>query len=358
MTSSQPTTPTQTEEKPVITDPEILHSLLLETFNRSVGAVGKLLMPCIPALYPSHMQRILGMFDALGTDFNQQQLDRLGQIVRRKLDEGFRLSPHAQLTLEYKPAQGKEEGLTFDISVKVPSVEDEYKNWVETQHPPLFGQYPDAKVMALAAELGNPALAPILDVGAANGRNTFPLAQLGFPVDAVELSPEFVSHLELRAEGQPITVTPGDICDPLVRMKPDHYRLAIAPEVVAVHCYDGDRLRLFFVKMCDSLASGGLLLFGLFLAEENYQPDASIRQVAQSQWSPIFTRQEVTEAMTNLPLELISDESVLDYEQLHRPSEIWPPSDRFPEWSAGWQLFAQSEETPFIELRWIVCRRR
>ena len=96
--------------------------------------------------------------------------------------------------MENKPAEGKQEGLTFDISVKVPSFEDEYKNWVETQNPPLFGQYPDAKVMALAAELGNPALAPILDVGAANGRNTFPLAQLGFPVDAVELSPEFVSH--------------------------------------------------------------------------------------------------------------------------------------------------------------------
>lgn len=327
MTSSQPLN--KTKQESVITDPDVLHSLLIETFNRSVTAGGEMLMPCVPVLHSSHMQRILGIFDALGSEFNQEQFQQLGQIVGRKLQEGFQLSPHARLLLQYRPAEGKQEGLTFDMSVKVPGFEDEYKDWVQGQSPPLFGQYPDAKVMALAAELASPGESPILDVGAANGRNTFALAQLGFPVDAVELGPEFVSQLELMAEGKLVTVTQGDICDPLVRMEPGHYRLAIAPEVVAAHCYDRDRLRLFFVKMCDSLQTNGLLLFTLFLAEKDYHPDPAIRQVAQVQWSPIFTRQELTSAMADLPLELISDESVLDYEQLHRQAETWPPSDRF-----------------------------
>jgi hypothetical protein len=61
--------------------------------------------------------------------------------------------------------------------------------------------------------------------------------------------------------------------------------------------------------------------------------------------------------MADLPLELISDESVLDYEQLNRPGEIWPPSDRFTDWVQGWELFVQSDDKPFIELRWLVCRR-
>lgn len=358
MTSSQPQTPIEPKDPPIITDPEILHSLLVDTFNRSVAAQGEMLMPCVPVLHASHMKRILGIFDALGSEFNEDQLQQLGQIVARKLQEGFALSPHARLLLQYRPAEGKQEGLTFDMSVKVASFEDEYKDWVETEKPPLFGQYPDAKVMALASELGNPAASPILDIGAANGRNTLTLAQAGFPVDAVELDSDFVRQLEVRAQGQPVTVTEGDICDPLVRMAPNHYRFAIAPEVIAAHSYNSDRLRLFLVKMCDSLASGGLLLFTLFMAEEDYQPDPAIRQIAQLQWCPIFTRQELAEAMVDLPLELISDESVLDYEQLHRPSEIWPPSDRFTNWAGGWELFAHSEDKPFIELRWLVCRRR
>lgn len=357
MTSLETQTPVQPQDKPIITDPEILHSLLIDTFNCSVAAQGEMLMPCVPVLYSSHMKRILGIFDALGSEFQEAQLKSLGQIVGRKLQEGFELSPHARLLLQYRPAEGKQQGLTFDMSVKVSSFEEEYKDWLESQKPSLFGEYADAKVMALAAELGNPADSPILDIGALDGRNTFALAQVGFPVDAVELSPELVNQLERRSEGKAVTVTQGDICDPLVRMEPDHYQLAIAPESIAAHCYDRDRLRLFLVKMCDSLASGGLLLFTLFLAEEDYQPDPAIRQVAKLQWCPIFTRQELIEAMVDLPLELISDESVLDYEQLHRPSEIWPPSDRFTDWAGGWELFAHSEEKPFIELRWLVCRR-
>lgn len=355
MTSSQPLNPTK--ERPVITDPDVLNSLLMDAFNRSVAAGGEMLMPCVPVLHSSQMKRILGIFDALGSEFKEEQLQRLSQIVARKLHEGFQISPHARLLLHYKPAEGKQEGLTFDISVKVASFEDEYKDWVESQNPPLFGQYADAKVMALAAELGNPAEAPILDVGAANGRNTFALAAQGFPVDAVELAPEFLRHLEINAQGKAVTVTPGDICDPLVRMEPNYYRLAIAPEIVAAHCYDSDRLRLFLVKMCDSLQTNGLLLFSLFLAADDYQPDPGIRQIAQLQWCPIFTRQELAEAMADLPLELITDESVLEYEQRHRPEEIWPPCDRFPNWAAGWELFAQTDEKPFIELRWLVCRR-
>ena len=118
MTSSQPLNPTKKQS--VITDPEVLHSLLIETFNHSVTAGGEMLMPCVPVLHSSHMQRILGIFDALGSEFNQQQFQQLGQIVGRKLQEGFQISPHARLLLQYRPAEGKQEGLTFDMSVKVP----------------------------------------------------------------------------------------------------------------------------------------------------------------------------------------------------------------------------------------------
>jgi 16S rRNA A1518/A1519 N6-dimethyltransferase RsmA/KsgA/DIM1 with predicted DNA glycosylase/AP lyase activity len=70
-------------------------------------------------------------------------------------------------------------------------------------------KYPDAKVLDIAAQLGDPVSAPILDVGAGTGRNTLPLARLGNPVDVVELTPEFTEQIQAvaTAEGLAINIT-------------------------------------------------------------------------------------------------------------------------------------------------------
>jgi predicted RNA methylase len=45
--------------------------------------------------------------------------------------------------------------------------------------------HPDAKVMAVAAQLGDAKMVKILDVGAGTGRNTFALAERGHPVEPI-----------------------------------------------------------------------------------------------------------------------------------------------------------------------------
>jgi SAM-dependent methyltransferase len=204
---------------------------------------------------------------------------------------------------------------------------------------------------------------PVLDVGAGTGRNTIPLAQAGYPVDAVELTPEFVQQIQSQARdlGLPVRVFLGDILAPReVRLRPAHYRLVVLAEVVASHFKNVEQLRLLLAKMADCLQSGGLLLFSMFLTVDDYEPNEMARQLSQINWSCLFTRQDLAEAIAQLPLEIVADESVLEYEKKNLPIEAWPPTGWFITWCEGQNLFPlkdQDFKSP-LELRWILCRRK
>lgn len=212
--------------------------------------------------------------------------------------------------------------------------------------------------MNIAAELGDPATVPILDVGAGTGRNTLPLARLGHPVDVVEITPEFTKQIQAAAtaEGLAINITQGNILDPLVQMRPVYYQLAVVSEVVS-HFRTPEQVRLLLAKMCEVLCSGGLLLLNSFLTVDDYEPDQLAQQMSQVNWSYIITRSELAAAMDQLPIEILSDESELEYERSHLPAEAWPPTGWFVNWASGRDLFGFGNEQPPIELRWLLFKR-
>jgi 2-polyprenyl-3-methyl-5-hydroxy-6-metoxy-1,4-benzoquinol methylase len=69
----------------------------------------------------------------------------------------------------------------YVVNIRVVTMEEHYNGWVDTRQPPLFGKFPDAKLVDLAATLGPAARVPVLDVGAGTGRNTLPMARVGHP---------------------------------------------------------------------------------------------------------------------------------------------------------------------------------
>jgi SAM-dependent methyltransferase len=350
--------------RPAETPPETraaaLRQALLRRLPRRIGGTGQVRFPAIPALVDHYVESLQSIFTTLGRRFNTDEMTELRRILGEQLGEGFRQSPYARVVVRYETAAPPEVSLNYRIAVEVSTIADEYADWVSTRTPPLFGAHPDAKVMTLAQTLGAPATVPVLDVGAGTGRNTLPLARAGFPTDAVELAPSLAAILrdEVTKQGLAVRVFEGDALDPDLGVPTGHYRLVVLAEVIASHGRTVAQVRALLQRMTVLLAPGGVLLLSAFLTRGGYQPQPEVREGGEVFWSCLFTRNELFSATAGLELDLISDESVYDFERQHLPAESWPPTGWFTEWVKGLDVVdLPIGEVPF-ELRWLAYRRR
>jgi 2-polyprenyl-3-methyl-5-hydroxy-6-metoxy-1,4-benzoquinol methylase len=330
----------------------------LPVIHRNTFMRGELDMPCLPALIDLYMERLKVLFDNFGKSFSSDELTHLRSLLSQKLEEGFHISPLSKLVFRYEPSQNPNTGITYTITYAVGSIAAQYNNWAATKEPPLFGNHADAMVMQVAERIkSEQSMMKVLDIGAGTGRNTFPLARMGCTVEAMEITAAFIEQMQAIAQNEnlPVQVITADILDPLTRLKPFAYNLVICCEVTS-HLRDPDQLRLLIAKVCDYLQHGGLFLFNIFLTKADYVPELIEKQMAELSWSMMFTDQELHNAMVDLPLEIIANDSVLEFEKSHLPAEAWPPTGWFERWALGRDVFPLVEESP-MELRWILCRR-
>lgn len=322
-------------------------------------AKGQLRLPAVPALLDDHLQRLTTLFSSVGRAFNEAEVAHLRGILERKMAEGFARTPYAGIVVQYESQELPKTGLNYRVGLAVSTIEDEYAEWVSSRTPPLFGAHPDAKVMDLARSLGAPGESPVLDIGAGTGRNTLPLAKAGHPTHALELSPDLAKVLreEIAREHLDVTVFEGDVLGDAPELPRSHYHLIIACEVVS-HFRNVEQVRGFLRRSAELLAPGGQLAFSAFLADEGYELDALARELSQVQWCTLYSRSDLAVAGEGLDLQLVSDESVYDYEHEHLPAEAWPPTGWFAEWTTGLDLFDLPMGTAPIDMRWLVYRRR
>ena len=338
-----------------------LRQAMLRRLPRRTSATGEIRLAAVPALAEHYVQMLGKMFGALGRAFNAEELAHLQQILDKHLNEGWQASPFAKLVVRYETDPIPKTTLSYNVSVDVSTIADEYAQWTNTRTAPLFGAHPDAKVMLLAKSLGEPKSVPVLDIGAGTGRNTIPLAEAGFPTDAVELAPTLAAILrdDIAKHGlDNVRVFEGDVFDRELGIPAAHYRLLVLAEVVASHFRDVAQLRALFEGAAESLQPGGLLVFSAFVSADGYKPDALARELSQVLWCCLFTRHDLAEAVEGQPFDRISDESVAEFEHEHLPAEAWPPTGWFPEWSGGQDLFDLPAGKAPLELRWLVYRRR
>lgn len=315
---------------------------------RSV-TTGQIRLPAVPALLDEIQDVCVQTFVPLGVSFTDEERSQLRNVLTSQL-RGLRNLPRAEIVIAYEVPVGL--SVHYTVSIQTPSLEDVYDQWVSTRQPPYFGREPDARVMALAV-----AGCPVLDIGAGTGRNALALARRGHPVDAVELSSRFAAIVRDASEQEslPLRVLEGDLFSSSLELR-DDYGLVVLSEVVP-DFRSPAQLRQMFEMASACLACGGELVFNVFLPKPGYSPDAVARQLGLQVYSAIFTASELAEAVKGMPLSLVADDSVYDYEQRHLPEGGWPPTTWYANWVSGLDVFDLPRQDSPIEMRWLVYRK-
>jgi 2-polyprenyl-3-methyl-5-hydroxy-6-metoxy-1,4-benzoquinol methylase len=343
------------EPPPKSFDSSALREAMVRRLYRRSVAEGQITVPAVPGMLDEYVQLCGNMCATLGVWYTPEQSVQLRTVLEAELTKAFKASQRSDVVISFQAPFGT--GLNYRVKAEWRTVEADYDHWVATRPPPLFGTEPDARVMALAGEAADPSTCRVLDIGAGTGRNALALARRGHPVDAVEMAPKFaeVMRSEVEAQSLAVRVIQSDVFTAMEGVH-DEYQLMVLSEVVP-DFRTTHELRGVFELAVDCLAPGGHLVFNTFLARPGYTPDSTARELGQQCNTMIFTRNEMTAAAAELPLELVADDSAYEYEKAHLPEGAWPPTGWFEGWASGLDVFDVAREDSPIELRWLVYRK-
>ena len=331
----------------------IRQALLLRLRRRWLGS-GSYVFPAVPALREHFVAQCLAMFEALGRQCDPEQMRHLNQSFEQVLLDAFARSPRSNIIVNYDAAMGTE--LRYTVTADAVPLTDMYEQWLEQLPAPLFGELPDARLVALLQGLGSPQDCPVLDLGAGTGRNALYLAERSYPVDAVECVPRFAALMREHVGSRQLRlrVVPSDLFEYLQECKA-RYALCVASGV-ASDFRDANQLSRFFRLVAPLLDRNGLLLMSVHLAAPDYRPDATALQWAAQCCAMFYTRGELADSVAGCGLELTSDDSAIEFESTYLPNHAFPPTPAYPEWAACTHMFALGPEQSPVELRWLVFR--
>ncbi len=337
-------------------DPSLLREPMARRLYRRSVVTGQITLPAVPGMIDEYVRMCDNVFADVGVRFTAEQLGHLRAVLEDQLAQAYTASSRSNIVISYDSPVGTT--LNYHVKPEWQTIEATYENWVATRQPPLFGTEPDARVWALAGEAADPGTHRVLDVGAGTGRNALALARRGHPVDAVEMTPKFADVIRADAERESldVRVIQRDVFTTTDALRA-HYQLILLSEVVP-DFQTTQQLRGIFELAARRLAPGGRLVFNAFLARQGYTPDNAALELAQQCYSMIFTRDEMTRAAELLPLELIADDSVYEYEKTHLPEGAWPPTGWYADWVSGLDVFDVEREVCPIDMRWLVYQKR
>ena len=335
-------------------NPAKLSESVVRRLYRRAEVTTQITVPAVPSMIDEYLKMCDNVFAVAGVRYTAEQAAQLKTVLQAELANAYTAS-RSNIVISFHAPFGI--SMNYRVTSESVTLGGAYDGWVSTREGPLFGTEPDARVWALSGEVADPQAHPVLDVGAGTGRNALALARRGHPVDAVEMSPKFADIIRAEAdrESLQVRVMDGDVFETMDGVRRD-YRLIILAEVVPDFRTTGE-LRGIFELASDCLAPGGRLVFNSFLARPGYTPDGATRELGQQCNTMIFTRDELSAASSELPVELVADDSAYEYEKTHLPDGAWPPTEWFDGWANGLDVFdVEREESP-IELRWLVYQK-
>ena len=333
---------------------QLNESMTRRFYTRSV-VNGEVRLPAVPGMIDEYVKMCASIFADVGRRFTDEELAQVRKVLEAQLAQAYSTSPRSSIVISFNAPVGPT--LNYQVRAEWWTVAGAYENWIATREPPLFGTEPDARVWALANEAADPTTHRVLEIGAGTGRNALALARRGHPVDVVEITPKFAEMIRSTAERESldVRVIVRDVFSTMADLRRT-YQLIVLSEVVS-DFRTTQQLRGLFELAAHCLPRGARLVFNIFLARGGYTPDPAAREFGQQEYTSIFTRHEMSAAAAGLPLELVADDSVYDYEKAHLPEGAWPPTSWYPDWVSGRDVFPVEREMSPIEMRWLVFRK-
>ena len=333
-----------------------LRESMARRLRRRSVVTSQITLPAVPGMIDDYMAMFEAIFASVGRKFTSKELEQLRAVLEGQLALAYAGSQRSDIVVSLDAPIGKP--LTYNVRPVWVTIEGAYEHWIATREPPLFGTQPDARVWMLANGTSDPETFRILEIGPGTGRNALPLARRGHPVDVVEVTAKFAEMIRIEAlrESLDVRVIQRDALSGATEDLRRDYQLIVLSEVVPEFRTSED-LRRMFGLAAQCLASDGQLVFNTFLTKPGYVLDDAARALGEQCYSSIFTPQEMTESITGLPLELVDDKSVYEYEKAHLPDGAWPPTGWYAGWVTGLDVFDVAREQCPIELRWQVYQK-
>jgi len=338
-------------------DPVRLREAMSRRLLRRAVVTGQITLPAVPGMIDDYIEMLDTVFAGVGRRFTAEQLEHLRVVLDGETATAYAGSQRSDIVVTFDAPVGMT--LNYNVRPQWVTIEGAYENWIATREPPLFGTQPDARVWTLATQTLDPTTFRVLEIGAGTGRNALPLARRGHPVDVVELTAKFADMIRAEAlrESLDIRIIQGDVLSGVTDALRRDYHLIVLSEVVPEFRTPED-LRRMFDLAATCLTPDGRLVFSSFLTKPGYALDDAARALGEQCYSSIFTPQEMSAAVAGLPLELVEDESVYEYEKAHLPDGAWPPTGWYAGWVTGLDVFDVPREQCPIELRWLIYRKR
>ena len=197
----------------------------------------------------------------------------------------------------------------------------------------------------------------VLDIGAGTGRNALALARRGHPVDVVEMTPKFAEMIRGDAERESldVRVIQRDVFATMDDLRRD-YQLILLSEVVS-DFRTTQQLRAYSNSPASAWPPAAVWCSTPSWHAKATRPTRCCVELGQQMYTSIFTRQEMSAAASGLPLQLVADDSVYEYERAHLPEGAWPPTSWYAEWVSGRDVFDLPREECPIEMRWLVFQK-
>ncbi|MEM6502856.1 MAG: class I SAM-dependent methyltransferase [Cyanobacteria bacterium P01_C01_bin.89] len=342
----------------LVTDPQLLDRALMGGAVSWERLQGSWAVLCVPSLVPTYVERAQRLAQAFGHPFTAEEMPRLRELFREKVQAGYDASPYSRLVVRYGTVPPPDRGLMWQLETVVVSPQNQAEQFIVNRPPDQFEAFPDAMVMAVATEMGaDGQILKVLDIGGGTGRNGLTLATAGHQVTVLDsnevMLQAFGDRLAKLPNAEQITVIEGSVLDSNVVFPTNCFDLVILSGVLP-YFSSLEELKEVFSRVSGALKPGGQVLLDAFITTDGYQPNQLAQEMGRVSDAMMFPPSMLAAAVAQTGLGLVAEEDAWAYETANLEPKAKQARQWLESWASAKRIFALPQgQRPPVVLKWL-----